>query len=253
MEEDVEVKEEEIVAEPGTEEEIAEGETNTAEEGIDQDEIQITIGEESQPQEHEKAPEWVRELRKSNREKDRRIRDLESKIQSTERKPVELGKRPTLEESDYDTDRYETALGEWYERKRQYDDMAARAKNAEMAHRDAWNSKLDRYSKAKSELKVRDYDDAEELVRGILTNDQQGYIVQCAKNAAHVVYALGKNPKKAQDLASIKDPLEFVYALSDIEKEIKVKSRKAVPLPEKTIRKLLPINSKSEQNNNVTT
>jgi len=113
--------------------------------------------------------------------------------------------------------------------------MAARAKNAEMAHREAWNSKLDVYGKAKSELKVRDYEDAEALAQEIFSVNQQGYIVQCAKNAATVVYALGKNPKKARELAAIADPLEFVYALSGIEKEIKLTTRKATTLPEKPV------------------
>jgi len=217
--------------------EVVEGENNTAEgeNETEQDEIQISIGEETPPHEQERAPEWVRDLRKANREKERRIRELEARLQTTEKKPVELGKKPTLEDSDYDTDRYENALSEWHDRKREVEYAAARAQYAETANRDAWNAKLDGYGKARADLKVRDYDDAEALAQEIFTVDQQGYIVHCAKNPAQVVYALGKNPKKAKELAAIKDPLYFAYALSDLEKEIKVTNRKAAPPPEKTV------------------
>lgn len=225
------------VIETEQEQEAPEGENNTAdgETEAEQDEIVISIGEETPPHEQEKAPEWVRDLRKSNREKERRIRELEARLQTTEKKPVELGKKPTLEESEYDTDRYENALQAWHDRKREVDNNVAREQYAEMANRDAWNAKLDGYGKAKAELKVRDYDDAEALAQEVFSTDQQGYIVHCAKNPAQVVYALGKNPKKAKELAAIKDPLYFAYALSDLEKEIKVTNRKAAPPPEKTV------------------
>ena len=225
------------VIEAEQEQEAPEGENNTAEgeTEAEQDEIVISIGEETPPHEQERAPEWVRDLRKSNREKERRIRELEARLQTTEKKPVELGKKPTLEESEYDTDRYENALQAWHDRKREVDSNAARAQYAEMANRDAWNAKLDGYGKAKAELKVRDYDDAEALAQEVFSTDQQGYIVHCAKNPAQVVYALGKNPKKAKELAAIKDPLYFAYALSDLEKEIKVTNRKAAPPPEKVV------------------
>lgn len=226
----------EIVEEIEQEPVSVEGEDNSAQnEEAEQDEIQISIGEEPPPHEQERAPEWVRDLRKANREKERRIRELESRLQSTETKPVELGKRPTLEENDYDTDRYENSLNAWYERKRQVDEVSAREQYAEMVNRQAWEKKLDGYSKAKADLKVRDYDDAEALAQEIFTADQQGYIVHCAKNSAQVVYALGKNPGKAKELAAIKDPLYFAYALSDLEKEIKVTNRKAAPPPEKIV------------------
>ena len=60
----------------------------------DEDEVVVSIGEESPPQEETRAPEWVRELRKSNREKERKIRELEAKLNAneTETKPATLSK-----------------------------------------------------------------------------------------------------------------------------------------------------------------
>ncbi|MEY4760676.1 MAG: hypothetical protein RLZZ200_532, partial [Pseudomonadota bacterium] len=50
------------------------------------DEVVVTIGEEAPPQEEaelEQAPTWVKELRKTNREQARRIRELEKTQQQT--------------------------------------------------------------------------------------------------------------------------------------------------------------------------
>jgi hypothetical protein len=54
-------------------------------------------------------------------------------------------------------------------------------------------------------------------------------MLQGADNPALVVYALGKNPKKAQELAAIKDPVKFAFAVAKLEKELKVTNRKGSP------------------------
>jgi hypothetical protein len=64
---------------------------------------------------------------------------------------------------------------------------------------------------------------------------QQGMIVQGADNAALVVYALGKNPKKAKELASITDPVKFAFAVAKLETQLKISNRKAQTSPERKI------------------
>ena len=207
-------------------------------ESASDDDVVVSIGEEPPPQEEKThAPEWVRELRKANREKERKIRELEARLQTTttETKPVVLGAKPKLEDHDYDSDRYEQALEQWYERKKQVEAQAQASQQAEKAQREAWQSRLDAYGKAKAELKVRDFEDAESLAQEVLNVTQQGIVVQGADNPALVIYALGKNPKKAQELASIKDPVKFAFAVAKLEKELKVTNRKAAPPPERTI------------------
>ncbi len=203
------------------------------------DEVVVSIGEESPPQEEEtRAPEWVRELRKQNREKERRIRELESKLQTTiqtESKPVVVGAKPKLEDHDYDTDKYEAALSDWYERKRAADQEVEKARQAEQAQRDAWQARLESYGKARAELKVKDFEDAESTAQELLNVTQQGIVVQGADNPALVIYALGKNPKKAKEISGIKDPVKFAFAVAKLEKELKVTNRKAAPPPERTV------------------
>lgn len=203
------------------------------------DEIVVSIGEESPPpEENAPAPEWVRELRKSHREAQKKIREYESKLQalqSTENKPVALGPKPKLEDFDYDSDRYEKSLEQWYDRKRQAAEAEAKAKAAEEEQAKSWQAKLETYGKAKAELKVKDYDDAEEVVQQVLNTVQQGVILQGADNPALVVYALGKNPKKAKELASLSDPVKFAFAVAKLEKDLKVTARKPAPAPERAI------------------
>ena len=124
----------------------------------DEDEVIVSIGEEAPPpDEHAQAPGWVKELRKANREKEKRIRELEAKLtQTSEKKPVALGPKPKLEDYEYDADRFETALADWFERKRHADAEAQKAQQAEQAQQQAWQEKLAGYGKAKAELKVRD-------------------------------------------------------------------------------------------------
>lgn len=219
-------------------EETTEGET--AEEAQESEEVTVSLGdEESPPQEEEaKAPEWVRELRKSSREKDKRIRELESqlKTQAQPEKAVELGQKPTLEGCDYDAEKFERDLEQWHERKRVLDAKAREKEEAAKQEKAAWDAQLERYNTAKSALKVSDYEEAESVVLETLSQTQQGILVQGAERPELIVYALGKRPEKAKELASIKDPVKFAFAAARLESQLKVSPRKAPPPPETVVR-----------------
>ena len=203
------------------------------------DEVIVSIGEEAPPpEEHTQAPEWVRELRKTNRELQRQNRELQGKLKSTaqtETKPVVLGKKPSLEEHDYDAEKFEEAMADWFERKRKADDANAKQEAEVMTQQKAWQSKLDGYGKAKAELRVKDYEDAEAVAQEVFNVTQQGIVLQGADNPALVIYALGKNPKKAKELSDIQDPVKFAFAVAKLEKELKVTNRKAAPPPERIV------------------
>lgn len=219
-----------------------EGEGNNADEGEgtnNDDAVVVSIGEEAPPaeDEHANAPEWVRELRKANREDKRRIRELEEKLNAanrTETKPVQLGKKPTLEEHDYDAEKFEAALENWYQQKRVVDEQNAKAEAEAKAAQDAWQAKLNGYGEAKAKLKVKDFEDAEDVAKELLSVTQQGIILQGAENPALVIYALGKNPAKVKELAAINDPVKYAFAVAKLETQLKVTQRKAPP-PERTV------------------
>jgi len=204
------------------------------------EEVVITIkGESPPPEEEEKqAPEWVKNLRKSYRELQREKRELEEKLKmvlpAPEQNPVVLGKKPTLEACDYDSDKFENELAAWFERKRQADEAEAKQRSKQQSEQESWQKKLEGYNQSKSGLKVSDFEEAEETVLESLSVTQQGIILQGAQNPAVMVYALGKNPKKAKELAEITDPVQFAFAVAKLETQLSV-TRKNLPPPEKRI------------------
>ena len=214
------------------------------------EEVIVTIGDEKPAEEEEQAPDWVRDLRRKNREDQKRIRELEAKLQQTQPQQVmpRLGPKPTLEGMDYDSQKYEAALEQWYSQKRQVDEFQSRVKQAEQQQMQAWQSKLEAYGTAKQSLKVRDYDDAEATVQEALNTVQQGVLLQGADNPAMVVYALGKNPKKAKELAAITDPVKFAFAVAKLEAQLKVAPKKTPPPPEGAIRSTAPISGAVDSN-----
>ena len=238
------VEEPEVDDEDDYEVEDAEFETDDepteAEAEEDEDVVSIN-GEAPDPEteDDDRAPEWVRDLRKEYRNEKRRAKELEQKVERLERgnTPASqpIGLKPTLESTDYDTERYETELASWYEKKRTHDDQQNVVQSQQKAVQKEWETKLESYHSSKAELKVKDYDFAEDVVQDNLSVMQQGMIVQGADNPALVVYALGKNPKKAKELASITDPVKFAFAVAKLETNLKVTTRKASSRPEKKI------------------
>jgi hypothetical protein len=207
---------------------------------VQQEEDVVTIaGESPAPEEEEKqAPEWVRNLRKSYRELQREKRELEERLKavspSTEQSPVVLGKKPTLEACDYDSDKFETELAGWFEQKRQSEEAEAKQRAKQQEEQQTWQKKLETYTQAKTGLKVSDFQDAEDAVLEALSVTQQGIILQGAQNPAVLVYALGKNPNKAKELAGITDPVQFAFAVAKLETQLSV-TKKQAPPPEKRI------------------
>ena len=208
----------------------------------DDDDLIVSIGGEEQTEEKEEAnppaPKWVKDLRKSHRELQRENRELKAKLTTGEKaaeKPEPLAKKPTLEELDYDAEKYEEALSDWFEKKRAFDAETQKAKHAEKEQENAWNERLEGYRKAKGALKVRDFEEAEALVEEYLSTQQQGIILHGSEKPELLVYALGKNPKKAKELAAITDPLKFAFAVAKLEKDLKVTTRKPSTQPEKPV------------------
>jgi hypothetical protein len=227
---------EEILAKP----EALAGEPEQQQTEDSGEEVVITIkGESPPPEEEEKqAPEWVKNLRKSYRELQREKRELEDKLKmvlpAAEQSPVDPGRKPTLEHCDYDSDKFERELEAWFDRKRQADESAAKQRTKQQSEQESWQKKLEGYNQSKTGLKVSDFQDAEETVLESLSVTQQGIILQGAQNPAVMVYALGKNPKKAKELAEITDPVQFAFAVAKLETQLSVTRRQLAP-PEKRI------------------
>lgn len=231
IEEPVEVEEEvtDQVEEP-------EGDPIEAESDDEEEQgVIVSIGEEAPPPEEEPAPQWVRKVREQNRELKREVRELREQRQAETNPVVTLGAKPSLENLDYDTEQYEKLLADWFEQKRSVDEQEAHAQRSIADQEKAWNMTLEGYGEAKAKLKVRDYDDAEEVAQNTFNVVQQGVVLQGAENPALVIYALGKNPKKASELAKIDDPVKFAFAVAKLESQLKISNRRAATQPERTV------------------
>lgn len=210
------------------------------------EEVVITFGDEAPPASNDDeidgkpAPTFVRELRKAHREQAKRIRELEQEKAAREAAAAPaaqtVGEKPTLEGCDFDPDKFETELTSWHERKRKADDAAAATRQEQEAQQAAFQQRLTSYKAAGAALKVSDFADAEAAVQDVLNPTQLGIIVNGADNPAQLVYALGKSPAKAKELAAIKDPVKYVFAVAKLETQLKVQPRKAPPAPERVVR-----------------
>lgn len=212
----------------------------------DEGEVVITIGDEAPPAvsddeiEGKPAPAWVKELRKEARELKKRNRELEQAATAREAAAAPaapaVGEKPTLESCDYDAEAYAEKVLAWNDAKRKADDVAAAARKEQEAAQAEWNTRLTAYQTAKASLKVEDFDGAEDLVRQTMSQTQIGVLLNGANKPELLVYAIGRNPAKAKELASIKDPIKFAWAVAQLETQLKVQPRKTPPAPEREVR-----------------
>ena len=204
--------------------------------------VVVTLGDEPEADDEidlpEEAPGWAKKLRETAEDRRKRLRELERENRDLKAKaaPVEqepdLGKEPDLEDFDYDTDAFKAAWREWDAKAKEVEQRKdAKRKEAEQAQ-EAWQAKLNGYEEGKKRLRVPDFEEAEDLVQGLFDQTQQGIIVHGAKDAAVLAYAIGKNPEKAKELAAIKDPIAFAFAVSKLEEQVKVSTRKPSAKPE---------------------
>lgn len=207
----------------------------------DDGEVIVSIGDAPpapDEEEHAQAPTWVNELRKSHREIQRENRELKEKLKAKEAPASEavitLGKEPELEDCDYDPDRFKQEWKEWNNKRSAIEKKEAEARAKADEETKAWQAKLDAYAAAKAKLKVANYDEAEHVLKETLSPNQQGIIINGADNPALLVYALGKNPEKAKELAAITDPIKYAFALAKLEVQLKVTKRSA-PAPDRPV------------------
>ena len=224
--------------------EEAQDESNQSDDETSEDEeFVITVGdEEPEPSDDDDfsgkpAPAWVKDLRKQSREDKKRIKELEAQVQQAKpaEKPIEVGPKPKLADFDYDEDQFETAVEQWHERKRQVEQQQAAKQAEEEKAKQAWQQKMQSYEERRQNVasKVRDFEELEEAAKDKLTPTQQGILIHAAENPELIMYHLGKNPKKAQELSGITDPVLFAFAAAKLDSQMKIQTRKPATQPEK--------------------
>lgn len=211
----------------------------------------ITLaGEEVAPEEDENAaPQWVRDLRKSNREKDRALRDRDAEIARLKGTPAQpqaivVGPEPTFEGCEYDPDKFKAATVEWLKRKTEAEAQETARTRAREQEQAQWTSRLKAVDTASSKLGVQNAEDAVSAFESTFSPVQRGIILgalEDPKTSAAMRYALGMNPKKAKELAAIADPIKFAVAIGKLEDKLSIAPRKTAPLPERLARGSAPM------------
>lgn len=211
-----------------------EQDTDAASEDGEDDEGETFIGFGDEGDEGEAAPasesesSVIRELRKANREAQRRIAELE---RGNAPKPVELGPKPTLESCDYDEEAFEAKLTEWHAQKAKADAQEAEERAAAERQQAEWKGRVETYQTAKTSLGVADFDDAEAEVFSALPNDVTALLVRIGNPA--LVYALHRSPSKLEQLSKL-NLADAAVQLGEWKAGLKVTKRKA-PAPDRPI------------------
>lgn len=235
----------EVIETPEVETEVEQEavETDVGEGAPEDAGLVVEIGGEEEPDE----PEHFKEVRRKYREAQKRLKELEARAAAPAQQ--QLRPKPTAEDHDYDNEAFAADLEKWFEEKREHDARFEEVKAVQEKAEQRWQSRLAFYDEGKEKLGAQDYEEAEATVAevfsapfpGILAEDvRMGIIKQGAKDPAALVYALGKNPAKAKELAAIEDPVEFAFRLGAMEAGMKVIRNGKPPAPERKITGTVP-------------
>lgn len=180
--------------------------------------------------ESKEAPEWVRELRKQNRELKRQLKERAAPEPKAVETP-DLGVKPTLESCDFDAADYEAKLDAWHTQKLRVDAAAETKRAAKAAEESEWNAKVSAHTDRVKELATRVPKAAEYVADAevMLSATQRGMIVHASSESHRLLAVLGKNPKLLEETAAIKDPTLFVRRIVEIEMSLAGKKPRTAP------------------------
>ncbi|EOD6527558.1 phage capsid protein [Klebsiella pneumoniae] len=216
------------------------------------DEYSLRIGDEEIPLTEEDddhvdgqpAPQWVKDLRRNNREKDKELRELRRQLEEIQSKPAEvqqphsdgLPPKPTLESCDYDEAAFEQAVTDWHEKKSRAEQQKQQQERQQQENIQKFQQRLQKHQERATKLPVKDYRETEEIVRRELPVIQQEILIHAADEGSELIaYALGKNPQLRQRVAAETDPIRAAFLLGQISKQVSLapKPKKAIkPEPE---------------------
>lgn len=259
--ENAESIEETIVLDPEVEQEVIEGESTEISddkpEKIEDEEVEIVLEGEEEPAPQGKIPRRVKKLLERNTQ-------LQSEMETTqqsstaeiERLKSELANSltsqqqavttavpmpPTEAECGYDPDKlkaatvqYQANLVNWLANQQTDKAEVASQTQAQTQRVRVETEKLEDHYKRADGLKVKDYDDNEASAVDVLGKDLVKSIAMTMPNSAMIINYLGKNSRKAQEIAdlNLSDPSKGVAKLWEYNFGLKAIPRKRSNAPE---------------------
>lgn len=195
-----------------------------------EEETVVSFGDDAEQQPDDSST--IRHLREKLREKDTRIKELET---ASPPKKVERKPEPTLEGCDYDEEKFKAEWKAWNAEESKVADQQREAAEREKAVNAEWENDFSTYQQKKTALPFADKDDVTDTVAASLDLVQQAVIVKSADDPALFTYAIGKSPTKLAELAKIKDPIKFAAAVVRMEGAIKVTTKRKAPEPDRPL------------------
>lgn len=191
------------------------------------------------------APQWIKDLRKANREKDKELREMRRQLEQLQSRPAEqqpqqqtdvIPPKPTLESCEYDEAAFEQAMTDWHEKKSRAEQQKQQQERQQQEYQQRFQQRVEAHKQRAAKLPVKDYQEMESIVLSELKPIQQEIIIHAADEGSELIaYALGKNPQLRQRVAAETDPIRAAFLLGQISKQVSLapKPKKAIkPEPE---------------------
>jgi len=211
---------------------------------VGDEEISLT-GEDDDHVDGQPAPQWVKDLRKNNREKDKELRELRRQLELVQSRPADqqpqqqtdvIPPKPTLESCDYDEQAFETALTDWHEKKGRAEQSKQQQERQQQEYQQRFQQRVEAHKQRAAKLPVKDYQEMEEIVRAEVPDLHKEILIHCADEGSELIaYGLGKSQQLRQRVAAETDPIRAAFLLGQISKQVSLapKPKKAIkPEPE---------------------
>lgn len=196
---------------------------NESDDSADDDVLEFSFdddGEESDPFKGQEAPEWVKQVRKENRELKRQLKQRES--QQHEQQQA-LREKPTLDAHEYDSDAYEADYAAWLSEKSQHEAKVQAEQQKYQHYDERYKSSVDAVR-----AKVADYDEIEQSIVDTVPAQRQALIKMLVDDPARMVVALGKSPAQLEKLSGL-DDIQFAKQIVLMEQQMSSKSKSRNP------------------------
>lgn len=205
-------------------EQDADGEETESQDDSDDDALDFSFDDDSDgdgdkdPFAGQKAPQWIKNTRKENRELKRQLRQLQQQ-QGIHEQQV-LREKPTLDDHDYDSDAFEQDYAQWLTEKQQVDAQVHAERQKYQQYHERYKADVDAIK-----AKAPDYDEVELSVVDVLSEQKQGLLQMLVDNPAKVVYALGKNSPAQLERLSKLDDIQFAKQIVLMEQQMSSKAK----------------------------
>lgn len=191
------------------------------------------------------AKPWVKKVRELNKERAKKLKIQEKEIEDLKKKLAEKesiqdqqpNPAPLFEDFD-DVDEWVEATRVWAKEEAKVEarkeiEYETKAEKEARIIKERNDARMAKYNSSREALAktASDIESAEEVVTSILTPEYISTIVDLSKDPAKMLYALGKNPAKAKEYASL-GLLNLAHQIAEDEPGVTLKPRRPETLPE---------------------